>query len=71
MKLVGRVGLEPKLVTRLTCGNVTEVDIHILLSPAASASIPGNHGAVRYVPHGRGSALRQERKEIRVNASAA
>lgn len=52
---VGRVGLEPKSVTPLTCGNATEADIHILLDPAASGSIPDNGGAVRYVPHGYGA----------------
>ncbi|WP_185301006.1 hypothetical protein [Streptomyces finlayi] len=45
------MGLEPKRVMRLTCGNTTETDISILLDPAASASIPGNGNAVRYVPH--------------------
>lgn len=68
---MGRVGLEPKSVMPLTCGNATEADIRILLDPAASGSIPGSGSAVRYVPHGRGSALCQERKEIRLNAFAA
>jgi hypothetical protein len=51
---VGRVGLEPKWVMRLTCGNATEADIHILLDPPQSGSIPGNWTAVRYVPHSYG-----------------
>lgn len=49
---MGRVGLEPKSVTPLTCGNATEADIHILLDPAVSASPLGHSTAVRYVPHG-------------------
>ncbi|MFJ4896759.1 aldo/keto reductase [Streptomyces sp. NPDC088727] len=54
---VGRVGLEPKLVMRLTCENAAEADIHIPLRPAASASIRGNRTAVRYVPHHYKAAL--------------
>ncbi|MFJ6578276.1 tyrosine-type recombinase/integrase [Streptomyces sp. NPDC091368] len=49
--VVGRVGLEPTSVTRLTCDDAKRSDKSIRLHPAASPFNPAQSGAVRRSPH--------------------
>ncbi len=48
---MGRVGLEPKRETRLTCDDAETTDIATRFHPAASPSIPLGWGSVRRSPH--------------------